>query len=343
MQSRLGRVAFKLAHAFESRAAILVYHRVAEPGCDPFSLAVSPRRFAAHVDGLRAEYSVVPLRDLAAAAAAGRVPHRAVSITFDDGYVDNLYAVRPLLAAADTPATVFVVAGKVGATEEFWWDRLARWVLHSPKLPADVSLDIDGDRRRCETIAAGASLPVDVADGSWSMRDDVDPSPRHRLFRELWGILRTLRDDVRERAMSDLGSRFDDGLEPRKDLLPLSEAELVRLAGEGLVEIASHGMTHSRLADVSFEAQRWEVCESRSRLEALVGRSVTTFAYPFGTPDDYSRDTIRLVEGAGYAAACMNVSGWIVGGVDRYELPRLRVFDWDVEELLRRLRRLLWT
>lgn len=104
MRSRLARVAFKLAHAFESRAAILVYHRVAEPGCDPFSLAVSPRRFADHIEALRARHSIVPLRELAAAAAAGRVPHRAVSITFDDGYADNLYAARPLLVAAGAPA-----------------------------------------------------------------------------------------------------------------------------------------------------------------------------------------------------------------------------------------------
>ena len=150
-------------------------------------------------------------------------------------------------------------------------------------------------------------------------------------------------DDVRERVMSDFGSRIDDGLKPRSELLPLSEDEVANLARDGLIEIASHGMTHSRLADLSVEAQRWEVCESRSRLQSLIGVPVTTFAYPFGTPDDYTRETVRLVEGGGYAAACMNVSGWIVAGVDRYELPRMRVFDWDAEDLLRRLHHLLWT
>jgi peptidoglycan/xylan/chitin deacetylase (PgdA/CDA1 family) len=342
MRGRVRRLAFKVTHAREPRAAILVYHRIAEPGCDPFSLAVSPRRFAAQLDGLRSHYSIVPLRELAAAVAAGRVPHRAVAITFDDGYADNLYGAWPLLAAAAAPATVFVVAGRVGAVEEFWWDRLARWVLHSPKLPTDFSLHIDGAPRLREAIGAKYGPPVDAMDNSWSMRSSHDPSPRHRLFRELWGFLRTLREDVRERAMNDLGSRIEDGLRPRSELRPLSEEELLRLGADGLIEIASHGMTHSRLAELPVDGQRWEVCESRSRLESLLGSPVTTFAYPFGTPDDYTRDTIRLLADGGYTAACMNVSGWIVAGVDRYELPRMRVFDWDGDDLLRRLRSLLW-
>jgi len=342
MTGRLGRVAFKLAHVLEPRGAILVYHRVGDPGCDPFSLAVAPRRFADQISALRAHYSIVPLRDLAAAAAAGSVPHRAVAVTFDDGYADNLYEAKPVLAAAGAPATVFVVAGKVGAGEEFWWDRLARWVLHAPKVPADLSLDIDGSRQRFDASAAERSPAVDAGDGSWSMRAARDVSPRHSLFRELWGILRPLKEDVRARAMSELGARFDDTIEADRQIRPLREDELATLGADGFIEIASHGMTHSRFADLSEEAQRAELCESRARLERLLGRPVTSFAYPFGTADDYTPDTVRLVEAAGYAAGCMNVSGWVVAGVGPYELPRLRVFDWGADELIRRLRRLLW-
>ena len=48
------------------------------------------------------------------------LPGRAVIITFDDGYRDFLTEAWPLLAQYGFSATVFLVAGKVGRTNE--WD-----------------------------------------------------------------------------------------------------------------------------------------------------------------------------------------------------------------------------
>ena len=77
---------------------ILLYHRVAELSSDPQLLAVSPARFAEQLSVLRDGWQVLPLGDLVQAVLAHKASRRMVAITFDDGYADNLYQARPLLA-----------------------------------------------------------------------------------------------------------------------------------------------------------------------------------------------------------------------------------------------------
>ena len=48
------------------------------------------------------------------------MPKRVVTITYDDGYVDNLSHAGPVLEKVENPATVFVTTGYVDSNHEFW-------------------------------------------------------------------------------------------------------------------------------------------------------------------------------------------------------------------------------
>jgi len=342
MPADLARLARKIRFVARPRAVILVYHRVAEPECDPFSLAVTPQHFAEHLRVVRDRYVPVRLRELVTAAKSGRVPHRAVAVTFDDGYADNHHAAKPLLEIEEVPATVFVVASAIDSREEFWWDRLDRLVLHSGPLPAHLSLALGGGSVDWDIRDSGDDSVHPHADRGWSTRAETDPSTRHRIFRELWSLLQPLSEELREGAMRDLERQLGGGFGPRVGNLPLSSAALVELSRGQTIEIGAHGWTHSRLADLPPAARRREIGDARRRLEELTGCPVTSFAYPYGTPQDYGSDTPRIVAEMGFDCACANVSGWIVAGVDCFEAPRLRVFDWSGEEFASRLRRFLW-
>jgi peptidoglycan/xylan/chitin deacetylase (PgdA/CDA1 family) len=93
-------------------------------------LSVAPARFAEHLQVIVRMLRPVRLRAAAASLRTGRVPRRAVVVTFDDGYADNLHAALPLLEEFGVPATMFVTSGNRGG--EFWWDRLARLQLPEP-------------------------------------------------------------------------------------------------------------------------------------------------------------------------------------------------------------------
>jgi peptidoglycan/xylan/chitin deacetylase (PgdA/CDA1 family) len=127
--SRLRSLARRIKRIVKPGALILGYHRVIDLPSDPYSIAVPPRLFAEQLEALRAYANPMSLRRMVAHLRAGRVPPRAVALTFDDGYFDALAYARPLLEQHDVPATVFAISGFIGGSRELWWDELAH-ILH---------------------------------------------------------------------------------------------------------------------------------------------------------------------------------------------------------------------
>lgn len=62
----------------------------------------------------------------------------------------------------------------------------------------------------------------------------------------------------------------------------LTWSRILEMRDSGLVDFGSHTMTHRNLAATPLEQARWEIFESRRRLEAKLGRAVRAFAYPYG-------------------------------------------------------------
>jgi peptidoglycan/xylan/chitin deacetylase (PgdA/CDA1 family) len=105
-------------------AVILLYHSISRGRADPWRLCVDPDLFAAQLALLRDDYRVVSLDQLGHALVRGEPLSRAVVITFDDGYRDNLLVAKPLLEQHGLPATVFVTTGYVGSSRDFWWEEV---------------------------------------------------------------------------------------------------------------------------------------------------------------------------------------------------------------------------
>jgi len=109
---------------------ILMYHYIREvdPDADPlgFRLSVRPDRFAEHLAWLRERgYVGLRMRELAVCLRANDCPPRAVALTFDDGYADNVTAALPLLRRYGFVATFYIVTGFVGREGYMDWEDLA--------------------------------------------------------------------------------------------------------------------------------------------------------------------------------------------------------------------------
>jgi len=95
-----------------------------------------------------AGYACVTLDDIADWLERRRaLPARAAAITFDDGYASLVSQALPVLATLKIPATVFVIAGRLGQSNR--WPGQPAWV---PEMPL---VDVAGLR---EIAAAGIAI-----------------------------------------------------------------------------------------------------------------------------------------------------------------------------------------
>jgi peptidoglycan/xylan/chitin deacetylase (PgdA/CDA1 family) len=138
-----------------------MYHAVAEGCTDPWSLCVSPQRFARQLEVLRKHAQPTRLQQLVAAFHGGEISRRAVIVTFDDGYADNLFSAKPLLESFDIPATVFLTAGYIGDSREFWWDELDKLLLQPGTIPKILRLSVNGIPHQWE-LGEAATIPKSV-------------------------------------------------------------------------------------------------------------------------------------------------------------------------------------
>jgi peptidoglycan/xylan/chitin deacetylase (PgdA/CDA1 family) len=103
------------------RSLVLAYHGIGSfpRALDPHNLMLPRERFHRQLIALkRRRYRFVTLAEIAAQLDRDTPPKGLCALTFDDGTVDNLELLAPMLAALGVPATVFVCPGLLG-TEHF--------------------------------------------------------------------------------------------------------------------------------------------------------------------------------------------------------------------------------
>ena len=320
---------------FVSKAVILMYHCVVEKDVDPWSLCVSPQHFAEHLEILQRHFYPISLKQLTQAHQEGNIPDRAVAVTFDDGYVDNLYNAKPLLEQYNIPATVFVATGHVGINREFWWDELERILLQPGKLPEILTLDING-----KTFEWNLNKTANYKDDYYEVdiNGNINYQDNYYLYRSLYFTIHKLLQpltEVEQYKVIDYLLKWA-GYSPlrRPTCRTLSNKELFALSQGELIEVGAHTVTHPFFLTLSASLQKEEVQQSKRVLEESIGKQVTSFSYPYGI---YTMETVEIIRNAGFDCACNGIKDYVLRGSDLLQLPRLIVSDWDGEVFAKRL------
>ncbi|MFT5720521.1 MAG: peptidoglycan/xylan/chitin deacetylase (PgdA/CDA1 family) [Motiliproteus sp.] len=287
----------------KGRLAILIYHRVHDKSSEyePESFSVQTLDWQMRI--VSRLFNLLSLQDAIERLALGTLPPRALAITFDDGYRDNLTLAAPILIKHGVPATFFITCGGI-SEGRLWNDRLVDSILRSQHLQLrlqDLELPDFPIRTKAEKTAAISALLE---------RLKVEPPRQQRLL------------------LNQIIDRLEVSLDQR---LILSEPEIRQLQSLGMT-IGCHTMTHPMLSKVSPEFARQDILSSKVELERICGKPVTLFAYPYGKPDiHFEAIHEQIVAELGFAAAVSTAWGANSATTARYRLKRFT--PWDANPL----------
>lgn len=284
-----------------------LYHRILRDGEDDpfgFGLGVSEKYFNDHLIFYRENFHVCTVHEGLRISESGDWPDRPMlSITFDDGYLDNADLALPLLSSHDCRATFFICTGPISEGWPFWWDVVIASAAHP-----------SADHWQSLLKALG------VQPGN-KPEDDL-----RRVLGQLW----TLRYDEIQ-SFVDFDQAAEEGLDHQCPAR-MERDHVINLAKSGM-EIAAHTHHHPNLTRESDAMIEDEIVRSRAILEDWIGNPVLGFATPHGFVDERVK-AICAQQGFAYIAStdrgCNNE-------VEPFHLARFGAADAGLSTLKRSL------
>lgn len=287
------------------RVLTLLYHRVREYKEDVQLLAVTPEHFSDQMRWLSENYKIVRFDE-----DWNQIEGDAVCITFDDGYEDNFLTAVPILNKFQIPAVIFVTTGNIDTGREMWWDELERNLL-SDKVYHD-HFHLSDAMYECTWNTSTAERREDLYYTLHWLMKLIDVEKRNDWIRQL-----------QEWNGFEEEGREENRCFQTKDIKDIDISRIL---------VGAHTVNHPVLANMLSEQQKKEIETSVRKLEALFGKPVRTFSYPFGGRTDYNEETMQICEESGFLKVAANIPGIWKEGDDLYQIPRQIVRDWNSEQ-----------
>jgi peptidoglycan/xylan/chitin deacetylase (PgdA/CDA1 family) len=297
--------------------AVVTYHGILPQGYRSVDRAlddnlIDGQMFRRQLRLLKSRYKVIAPEDFLTWCRQGcELRPLSVLLTCDDGLRNNLTDMLPVLQEEGVRCLFFVTGASASDQPASLWYEELFLMLHAA---------------RCDTFSVyGAGIEMHGELGSrisrqatwWravKLLSQIDAERRR-------GFLRAARAEL---AVSDeISSGGDDSPRSRRfHLLPRTELVQLELAG---MTIGAHTISHPMLSQCSPEVARAEIAESRTQLQAALGRPVWALAYPFGDAESVTPQIVAMAKEAGYEAAFLNIGGGLGASIARFAIPRIHV------------------
>ena len=250
---------------------IVIYHHVSDrpdPLVENLDVRTGLDVFERHIRWFARNFDLVSVADL----TSGKLPRRALLVSFDDAYRSVLDVCGPVLKSFNAPSVFFLNPSTVTART----------------LPVDNLLSLAVDRLGMAAVSRDLGLSAIRAASAVDLLADhvsgLTPSEVDALKASLLGMLGMTIADIFE------GSR-----------LFIDRAAVRELPAYG-IDVGNHSMTHSFFRSLSRDELRQEIVESRALLEELSGRPVSTLSIPYGNEADATRAALEVARESGHEA-----------------------------------------
>ena len=297
---------------------VVMYHYVRDSDGSEFPgiRALTPDFFDLQLDWLEEHYEVIDVARLEAALNGGPpLPPAAALLTFDDGFVDHYQTVFPRLRARGLGGAFFPSQDACGDSPRLLGVHKAHFLL------ARLGAEAFGRAvlQACGTVGA-LPQPVRTVFGPdrWEAADDR--AVKHLVNHEL------AFDDA-DRVLDHLFAEHIGDAAAFAKQLYLTAPMVKEMAANGMT-FGQHTRTHRMLSRLSAREQDEELRGGVSWIRHLTGQQTVPFCYPWGGPQTYTTETVRILRESGYSLAFNTVRRRIAVSADgRYELPRFDTRD----------------
>jgi peptidoglycan/xylan/chitin deacetylase (PgdA/CDA1 family) len=295
--------------------AVLTYHGLLPAGYSVYDSVldghlITAEKFRSQLGLLKSKYNVISPEEFRLwCNSEVQLGPRSVLLTCDDGLLNTLTDMLPIICDFKVPLLFFVTGASIAEhSSMLWYEQLYLWPLQ-------------GSDKVC------VHMP-------WREQAYVAKTiPQKRLlWQQLVKKLSAFDANTREATLTH--ARIQIGIseswlaeysqnEPsRRRFFMLNRSDLQQLVDAGMT-IGAHTLSHPMLSQMSEPTVWREISQSRAQLAKALGREVWAFAYPFGTPDAVSTRDASLAQQAGFTCAFMNTESNL--GHDKFRLPRIHV------------------
>jgi peptidoglycan/xylan/chitin deacetylase (PgdA/CDA1 family) len=269
---------------------------------------VSAENFRSQLRLLKSRYRVVSPEEVRLWAVEGvPLPQRSVLLTCDDGLLNTLTDMAPILQEEGLSCLFFILGASAGqVSQTLWYEDLYLVLLTAP----------------CGTFSLDPiQTSITLGDRSsrrltwWNLVKSLSPYDQSMRM----SFLETARARLNDNSRVGLANEAQ-----RHRFCLLNAHELQKLLEAGM-SIGSHTLSHPVLSLQSTELAWREISESRTQLEKVLGKPVWALAYPYGDSASVTAREQQMAEQAGFQCAFMNVGGGFNAPLPRFALPRVHV------------------
>ncbi len=304
---------------FRARASagVVTYHGVLPehyPSTDSFldNTLIGVDSFRSQLRLLKKHYNVIS-PDLFLRWVEGEedLPERAILLTCDDGLLNNLTTMLPVLQSEGLKCLFFLTGTSAAATPGMLWYIELYLILMQARNHGEA-LEWRGIRlpAMADDLGQRRALWLQLLD----RLSQLDSKARSEFLREAaqqWGLAASWKERYLEDPL--LRQRFQ-----------LLCAEDVRALAEAGMTIGAHTMSHPTLSEQPAELAAEEIRECKQILRLCCGQPVWALAYPYGNAAAVGHREYELAQAAGYECAFLNVAGSLSRSC-RFSLPRVHI------------------
>ena len=314
--------ALRLAHKLAAPAAVVLrYHSIQDrpeqyANTIGFGVIHAASIFERHMELIARRFSAVTMDDILLFLKGEKgLPHRAVAVTFDDGYKDNFRFAAPILNRFGIPGTFYVVVDSVDRSTAPWYCLL-----------------------RHAFMTARSTNWKDPATGT--IHDLTGLHAREATFLHSADVCAKTSAPERERLIQRATRALDPEPFPNESDLMMTWEDARALVKSGHI-VGSHTMTHPNVAHLPATDVQRELSDSKLKLEKELGQPVKHFSYPHPALNpQWNEATLRITEELGYATAVTTTSGAVRSDAHPLAIPRTYIpreeseFLWHIERTL---------